>query len=133
MDCLTSSILLQKACSCKCMCFFNVGLSSLYDGWAKYKEKVPDVSDPNQNIETKCNPNSSLHNLKIYSSKGCRKTSQRWIICTYAQLTQQFSLSEFLAEDITSNYGFLLWLVNTFTIGTGEYYPRCYKVSFKNL
>ena len=24
-------------------------------------------------------PNSSLHNLKIYSSKGCRKTSQRWI------------------------------------------------------
>ena len=24
-------------------------------------------------------PNSSLHNLKISSSKGCRKTSQRWI------------------------------------------------------
>ena len=24
-------------------------------------------------------PNSSLHNLKIYWSKGCRKTSQRWI------------------------------------------------------
>ena len=23
--------------------------------------------------------NSSLHNWKIYSSKGCRKTSQRWI------------------------------------------------------
>ena len=28
-------------------------LSSSYDGWAKYKEKVPDVSDPNQNVETK--------------------------------------------------------------------------------
>ena len=22
------------------------------DGWAKYKEKVPNVSDPNQNVET---------------------------------------------------------------------------------
>ena len=28
--------------------------SSSYDGWAKYKEKVPDVSDANQNVET-CN------------------------------------------------------------------------------
>ena len=28
------------------------GLPSSYDGWAKYKEKVPDVSDPNQNVET---------------------------------------------------------------------------------
>ena len=45
-------------------------------GQNKCKEKVPDVSDPNQNVET---TNSSLHNLKIYSSKGCRKTSQRWI------------------------------------------------------
>ena len=53
---------------------FKAGLSSSYDGWAKCKEKVPDVSDPNQNVET---TNSSLHNLKIYSSKGCRKTSQR--------------------------------------------------------
>ena len=26
-------------------------------------------------------PNSSLHNLKLYSSKGWRKTSQRSIIC----------------------------------------------------
>ena len=43
-------------------------------GQNKCKEKVPDVSDPNQNVET---TNSSLHNLKIYSSKGCRKTSQR--------------------------------------------------------
>ena len=24
-------------------------------------------------------PNSSLNNLKIYSSKGCRKTTRRWI------------------------------------------------------
>ena len=32
---------------------FNAGLSSSYDGWAKCKEKVPDVSDPNQNAETR--------------------------------------------------------------------------------
>ena len=34
---------------------FKAGLSSSYDGWAKCKEKVPDVSDPNQNVETICN------------------------------------------------------------------------------
>ena len=31
------------------------GLSSSYDDWVKYKEKVPDVSDPNQNAKTTCN------------------------------------------------------------------------------
>ena len=34
-------------------------------------------------------------------------------------------------------YGFLLLLLNTFTIDTGKYYPRCYKKNdakaFKNL
>ena len=44
---------------------------------------------------------------------------------------------EFSAEDITSDYGFLLRLVNTFTIDTDEYYLMCYKVNdmktFKNL
>ena len=37
------------------MCIFKIGLSSSYDGWAKYKEKVPHVSDPNQNVETTSN------------------------------------------------------------------------------
>ena len=41
------------------------------------------------------------------------------------------------AEDITSDYGFLLRLVNTFTFDTDVHYPRCYKVNdaeiFKNL
>ena len=40
---ITSRILLQYVCSYKCQ-FFKPGLSSSYDGWAKYKEKVPDVS-----------------------------------------------------------------------------------------
>ena len=36
---------------------------------------------------------------------------------------------EFSAEDITSDYGFLYRLVNTFTIDTDEYYLMCYKVN----
>ena len=31
---------------------FKAAVSSLSDGWAKYKEKVSDVSDSNQNFET---------------------------------------------------------------------------------
>ena len=51
---ITSRILLQYVCSYKCQ-FFKPGLSSSYDGWAKYKEKVPDVPEPNQNVEKTCN------------------------------------------------------------------------------
>ena len=46
---------LQMSILDQSMCTFKAGLSSSYDGWAKYKEKVPDVSDPNQNVETTCN------------------------------------------------------------------------------
>ena len=42
------------------MCIFKAGLSSSYDGWAKYKEKVHDVSDPNQNVKTTCNSKLKL-------------------------------------------------------------------------
>ena len=34
---------------------FKAGLSSSYDGWVKCKEIVPDVLDPNQNVQTTCN------------------------------------------------------------------------------
>ena len=56
-----------------------------------------------------------------------------------AYLTQQAvpNIRIFSAEDITSDYGFLLRLVNTFTIDTDKYYLMCYKVNntktFKNL
>ena len=36
---------------------------------------------------------------------------------------------KFSAEDITSDYRILLWLVNTFPFDTDEYYLVCYKVS----
>ena len=61
MDCLASMILLQKSFQLQIsvlqqsMCFFKAGLPSLSDGLAKYKEKVPDVSGLNQNVETTCN------------------------------------------------------------------------------
>ena len=38
----------------KYMCIFKTGLSSSYDDCAKYKEKVLDVSDPNENVEITC-------------------------------------------------------------------------------
>ena len=37
------------------MYIFKAGLSSLYNDWAKYKEKVPDVLDPDQNVKATCN------------------------------------------------------------------------------
>ena len=45
MDYLTSRILR----------IFKASLSISYAGWVKYKEKVPNVSDPNQNVETTYN------------------------------------------------------------------------------
>ena len=46
-------------------------------GQNKCKEKVPEI--PIKMLKQHASPNSSLDNLNIYSSKGCRKTSQRWI------------------------------------------------------
>ena len=46
------------------MCIVKTVLSSLSDGWAKYKKKVPDVSDSNQNVETTCNSKLKFIELK---------------------------------------------------------------------
>ena len=54
-DTFAESLQLRMSVLYQSMCIFKPGLSSSYDGWAKYKEKVPDVSDPNQNVETTCN------------------------------------------------------------------------------
>ena len=54
---LTSRILLQLQMSVlnQSMYIFKAGLLGSYDGWAKYKEEAPDVSNPNRNVETTCN------------------------------------------------------------------------------
>ena len=77
-DTFAESLQLQMLVLHQIMCIFKAdGLSRSYDCQAKYKEKVPDVSDPNQMLKGHAIPNSSLHSLKVYSSKGCRKTNQR--------------------------------------------------------
>ena len=77
-DTFTESLQLQMLILHQIMCIFKAdGFSSSYDCQEKYKEKVPDVSDPNQMLEEHAIPNSSLPSLKVYSPKGCRKTSQR--------------------------------------------------------
>ena len=68
-DNFAESFQLQISVLHQSICIFKAGLLSSCDGCAKYKEKVHDVPDSN--------PNTSLPNLKIYSSKRCRKTSQR--------------------------------------------------------
>ena len=40
--------------------FQGWSLKFIYDEWAKCKEKVPDGSDPNQNVETTCNSKLKL-------------------------------------------------------------------------
>ena len=59
------------------MCICKAGLSCLMDEWGKYKEKVPDVSNINQNVEIACHSKTKFIELEDYSSKVCRKTNQR--------------------------------------------------------
>ena len=58
---------------------FKAGLSSSYDVMAgqNIKKKYLMCQIPIKMLKQHTIPNSSLHNLKICSSKGCRKTSQR--------------------------------------------------------
>ena len=53
-DTLAESFQLQLSVLHQSMCIFKASLSSLSDDWAKYKEKVPDRSDSNQNVEATC-------------------------------------------------------------------------------
>ena len=52
------------------MFIFKPGLSSLNDNWAKYKEKVSDVSDSNQNVQTTCNFKLKFIEIKDLFIKG---------------------------------------------------------------
>ena len=54
-DASAESLQLQKSVMNQNMCIFKAGVSSSYDGWAKYKEKVTDLLDANENVETTCN------------------------------------------------------------------------------
>ena len=51
------------------MCTSKADHSSLRHVWAKYKDKVPDVSESSQNIETPCKSKLKLTELKDLFSK----------------------------------------------------------------
>ena len=76
-DIFAESLQLQTSVLHQSVCILKTGLSISYDGWTKYEVKVPDMLDTNQTVRKHVIPTSNLHNFKIYSSKECRKTSQR--------------------------------------------------------
>ena len=55
-DTSAESLQLQKSVLHQSTCIFKkAALQVSYEDWGKYKEKIPDVSGPNQSIETTCN------------------------------------------------------------------------------
>ena len=60
------------------------GLSSLSNGWGKYKGKATDGSSSNQNVEKTCNPKLTFTERKKLFIKRVQK-NELWM-----QLTQQF-------------------------------------------
>ena len=95
-------------------CILKADISSLSDGWPKYLEKVTDLSDSNQNVNTRCISKVNFTELKIYLSNSIEKLSRRNYLCC------QHSYLKISAENIISNYVLLLRLVNNFFC----YYPR---------
>ena len=76
-DAFAESLQLQMLVLHQSMCIFKDGLSCLNDGQAKYKEKVPDVSDPKQNVETTCNSKLKFAEPKDLFIKSVQKNSRR--------------------------------------------------------
>ena len=59
-DTFAESLQLQMSVLHQSMCILKTGYLSSYDCWVKHKEKVTDVSDPKQNVETTCNSKLEL-------------------------------------------------------------------------
>ena len=76
-DTFSESLQLQISVLHQSMCIFKAELSISSDDWAKYKERYLMYQIPVKMLKQHAIPNSSLHILKIYSPKGCRKTNQR--------------------------------------------------------
>ena len=81
MDRLISMMLLQKEYSFKYPLCTNIYASPRLVSqfkksgqvWLKYKNKVPDMSDTNQNIGTSCKSKLKLTELKDLCNKGAKK------------------------------------------------------------
>ena len=63
------------------LCIFKAGLSHLSDGWAKYKQKVPDMSDSNQNLEIISNSELKFAELKDFFIKRVQKKLVKNELC----------------------------------------------------
>ena len=72
-DTFAESFQLQISVLHQSLCIFKAGLSSLSHGWAKYEQKVPDMSDTNQNLETTCNSKLKFSELKDFFMKRVQK------------------------------------------------------------
>ena len=75
-DTFAESFQLQISVLHQSMCILKAGLSRLSDGWEKYKEKVPDMSDSNQNLETTCNSKLKFAEFKDLFIK---KVQKNWV------------------------------------------------------
>ena len=130
IDCLTSRILLQKVCSYKCQFCTKVCASSRLVSQVhimagqNIKKNYLMCEIPIKMLKQHAIPNSVLHNLKIYSSKGCRKTSQ-------------IKVKMNLLTPVILNIRIFSRRYFEFLLDTDEYYRICYKVNnaktFKNL
>ena len=111
-DTFAESFQLQMSVLHQSMCIFKAGLSSSYDGWAKYKEKVADVSDPKQNVEATCSSKLKFTLLKYLFIKRVQKN--------YSKLNYMYvANTAILTTRIFSRrYHFRLWVFAS----TGEYF-----------
>ena len=125
MDWLTSRILLQKVCSyewqfCTKVCASSSLVSQVYMmAGQNIKKKYLMCQNPIKTLKQHTIPNSSLHNLhKIYLPKGCRKTSQGWMIINddYRWMMNDYTYM-YLANIVILNirifnrkYHFRLWV-----------------------
>ena len=118
MDCLAPSMLLQKVCTYKCrFCTKACGSSKLSSHVHMIAEYLV-CQIPIKMLKQHAITNSSLHNLKIYSSKGCRKTSQK---CKTSQRCRWIYLANKAILNIrifSRRYHFRLWVFAS----TGEYF-----------
>ena len=72
-DTFAENFNLQLSVLHQSICIFKAGLSGLSDDKAKYKGKIPDMSDFNQNVETTCNSKLKFVELKDLFIKRVQK------------------------------------------------------------
>ena len=122
MDCLTfketlaESLLEQMSVLHQSMSIFQSSrLVSQFHMMAgqNVKKKYLMRQIPIKMLKQHATPNSSLHNLKIYSSKGYRKTSQRWIYVACSSKNSNFHQKILLQ---TMGFCFDWWILLLLTL-----------------